>query len=99
MDMSTLEKQNEFDKKKWVDSVNAGRDTCGEYEYCSKCNKAHEYPCATAYDNYASTLVVEEKPVAKTTKVKKTCAKKSTTAKKTTTKKTTAKKTTKKATK
>ena len=102
MDMSTLEKQNEFDKKKWEDSVNAGRDTCGEYDYCAKCNKNHEYPCATAYDAYTS-IVVEEKPVAKTSKVKKTttkksCAKKSTT-KKTTAKKTTAKKTTKKATK
>ena len=97
--MSTLEKQNEFDKKKWVDSVNAGRDTCGEYEYCSKCNKAHEYPCATAYEAYT----VVEKPVAKTSTVKKTTAKKSctkkTTAKKTTTKKSTAKKTTKKSTK
>ena len=94
--MSTLERQNEFDKIKWEDSVKAGRDTCGDYCYCSKCNKSNEYPCAKAYDEY-NTIVVDEKPVAKTSKVKKTCAKKTTT-KKTTTKKTTAKKTTTKKT-
>ena len=105
--MSTLEKQNEFDKKKWEDSCNAGHDTCGEYDYCSKCNKSHEYPCAKAYDEYTSSVVSVETPVAvdnvvkvtkktaaKKTTAKKTCAKKATTTKKTTTKKAT--KTTKK---
>ena len=102
--MSTLEKQNEFDKKKWEDSIAAGRDTCGEYSYCVKCNKSNEYPCAKAYDDYTSVVTVEttesvtvvDKPIKKAT-TKKTCAKKTT--KKTTTKKPSTKKSTKKATK
>jgi len=87
--MSTLEKLNEFDRKKWEDSVNAGRDTCGEYSYCVKCNKSNEYPCAKAYDEY--TTVSEVKKSTKTT------AKKST--KKSTTKKPSSKKSTKKSSK
>ena len=90
--MSTLEKQNEFDKKKWEDSLAAGHDTCGEYDYCAKCNKSHEYPCAKAYDEYTSSVVtVETTPVVEESVV--TVAPKKTCAKKTCTKTATAKKT------
>lgn len=41
-------KQNELDKKKWLDSE-YGEDTCGSYAFCAKCDKAKEYPCANAF--------------------------------------------------
>ena len=45
----TYEKQQEvFDVVKWIDSVNAGCDMCGTYEFCHCCNKALKHPCARA---------------------------------------------------
>ena len=41
-------KQNELDKKKWLDSE-CGEDTCGTYAFCAKCDKTQEYPCARAF--------------------------------------------------
>jgi|GEM_PF-2372440 len=100
-------KQTELDVKKWLDSERAGIDTCGSYEYCAKCDKSLENPCASAYE---ATAAVAAAPKAKRTCTRKTAclepavkvetktATKKTTAKKTTTK-TAAKKTTKKASK
>lgn len=56
--------QAELDVKKWNDAQEQGADTCGSYDYCGKCDKAAEYPCATA-------------KVASETKAKKAPAKKS----------------------
>ena len=44
--------QREFDATKWVDSLIAGVDTCGTYDFCEKCNKSEEMPCAHAYQRY-----------------------------------------------
>lgn len=41
-------KQQELDEKKWNDSQKAGYDTCGTYDYCSKCDKSLENPCDKA---------------------------------------------------
>ena len=44
--------QKEFDVTKWVDSMAIGTDTCGSYEFCEKCNKDEDFPCARAYNRY-----------------------------------------------
>ncbi len=87
-------KQSELDLKKWLDSEQAGSDTCGSYAYCAKCDKSLENPCACAF----AKMETVEAPVKKTT-TRKPCAKKATktvaletTAKKTAAKKTTTKK-------
>ena len=98
--MLTSEKQAKFDKQKWIDSEIAGHDTCGTYDYCAKCNKENEFPCAMAHEDFTNVTdtpaVVEEAPKAP---AKKACATKKSCAKKTTAKKTTAKKTSTKKTK
>ncbi len=40
--------QQKLDNQKWMDSVANHRDMCGEYSYCAYCDKAVEYPCASA---------------------------------------------------
>lgn len=40
--------QDEFDLVKWYDSIVAGEDCCGSYEFCDKCHKDEENPCAHA---------------------------------------------------
>ena len=52
--MSVSKKQSELDLKKWYESENAGYDLCGEFDFCSKCDKAIENPCAAAYEVYHS---------------------------------------------
>ena len=44
--------QEDFDKKKWIDSMVSGEDTCGSYEFCVKCNKEKEFPCARAFSAF-----------------------------------------------
>lgn len=48
--MSISERQSELDVKKWLESENVGHDLCGEFDFCKKCDKNLENPCATAYD-------------------------------------------------
>ena len=40
--------QKEFDERKWNDGMAIGEDTCGTYEFCSKCNRTESEPCARA---------------------------------------------------
>ena len=40
--------QERFDVIKWYDSIVAGCDRCGSYEFCGLCNKEEENPCARA---------------------------------------------------
>ncbi len=40
--------QKKFDDIKWYDSIVAGEDRCGSYEFCEKCNKQEPCPCARA---------------------------------------------------
>ena len=94
--MDYSRKQKQLDSKKWVDSEIKGYDTCGEYDYCSHCDKSEKHPCAHAYETYSAIAKLAKTTTAKTTTAKTT--KKATATKSTTTKKTTCKKTTKKAT-
>lgn len=84
--MTNAERQRQLDEAKWLESEKKGYDVCGEFDYCAKCDKSSENPCATA----------EAATIAKAT-TKKTEAKKATTAKKAPAKKTTTKKTAQKA--
>jgi len=97
--MDYSKKQSQLDVKKWVDSEIKGSDTCGEYKYCSCCNKDAAYPCAYAYDKYSTItkLAKDTKTTSTTAKKSSTTRATSTTAKKSTTTKatsTTAKKST-----
>lgn len=66
--MNKLERQNALDVQKWIDSEQKGYDCCGSYDYCAKCDKQVEYPCAVAYDAFnAKAAKAEKKPVAKKT--------------------------------
>ena len=42
--------QDKFDKIKWYDSIAVGYDCCGDYDFCEKCNKSENYPCARAME-------------------------------------------------
>ena len=66
--MNKVERQNALDVQKWIDSEQKGYDCCGSYEFCSKCDKQVEYPCAVAYDAFnAKTVKAAKKPAAKKT--------------------------------
>lgn len=55
MDFKTI--QSQFDDKKWYDSVLAGEDKCGNYDFCVKCSKSEKYPCARAAHRYENNYV------------------------------------------
>lgn len=57
-----VEFQKKFDVQKWTESEQAGRDKCGEYEFCAKCDKAIENPCAEAH--FASEGVTLKESIA-----------------------------------
>ena len=46
------EKQRYFNEKKWLDSIKNGKDMCGEYDFCCKCDKTKENPCDMAYQAF-----------------------------------------------
>ena len=48
--MTLIQLQNKLSVEKWCASENAGRDLCGEYCFCSLCNKSENTPCAKAYN-------------------------------------------------
>jgi len=56
--MSIEERQKEMDMKKWLKSEELGHDACGEFDYCSHCDKTNTYPCATAFDLFQKSTVV-----------------------------------------
>lgn len=64
-------KQAELDVVKWTDSEN-GVDKCGTYDYCEKCDKEKDFPCARAF--YAKNAPA--KTTAKKSTTTKTTAKK-----------------------
>ena len=64
--MNKSERQNALDVQKWIDSEQKGYDCCGSYDFCSKCDKQVEYPCAVAYD--AFNAKAEKKPAKKAAK-------------------------------
>ncbi len=50
--MDYKSQQADFDNKKWYDSVLVGDDRCGTYDFCVKCDKSEEYPCAKAMERF-----------------------------------------------
>jgi len=63
--------QKRLDEEKWLKSEQAGRDVCGEFEYCKFCDKMHAHPCANAL----SKATKKEKKTCVKTTCKKTCKK------------------------
>ena len=55
--MSLKTEQKKFDDVKWYDSILAGEDRCGSYDFCNKCEKELEYPCARAKQKYETKYV------------------------------------------
>lgn len=55
MDFKT--QQDQFDNRKWYDSILAGEDKCGSYEFCVKCRKTEPYPCARAAHRYENGYI------------------------------------------
>jgi hypothetical protein len=55
MDFKT--QQDQFDNKKWYDSILAGEDKCGSYDFCVKCRKTETYPCARAMYKYENRYI------------------------------------------
>ena len=49
--------QENFDQKKWKDSIIAGEDTCGSYDFCVKCKKAESEPCARAAERFENPYI------------------------------------------
>ena len=52
--MTLKQQQVLFDEIKWFDSIEAGEDRCGSYEFWSSCVKTAQYPCARAAKRQAS---------------------------------------------
>lgn len=82
--------QKRLDEEKWLKSEQAGRDVCGEFEYCKFCDKTQAHPCANAL---SKSVKPAKKACAKKTckkaeekKVEKKCSAKKTTTKKVATK-------------
>ncbi len=55
--MDFKKQQDRFDVIKWYDSIVAGCDMCGTYEFCGACNKDLENPCARAAYKYRKGVV------------------------------------------
>lgn len=49
--------QEEFDNKKWHDSIVAGEDQCGKYDFCVRCVKQERYPCAKAMRRFEGKYI------------------------------------------
>ncbi len=50
--MDFKSQQARFDDIKWYDSIVAGCDRCGSYDFCSVCDKTETEPCARATYRY-----------------------------------------------
>ena len=50
--MKLVDKQKALDEFKWKLSVDIGHDACGEFDYCSVCDKTAQYPCARAFNKF-----------------------------------------------
>lgn len=55
--MNLKNRQKAFDDVKWYDSILAGEDKCGTYEFCVKCDKEEKYPCARAEYKYSTKYI------------------------------------------
>jgi len=81
--MSLTKKQIEIDKMKWEKSEQLGKDACGSFDFCGKCDKSLENPCDKAYSSFKKEVKPAAKPRKKAVKAKEEPAKAKATAKKT----------------
>ena len=44
--------QKTLDADKWYESEKKGRDVCGEFPFCVRCERETAYPCASAYRRF-----------------------------------------------
>ncbi len=65
--MAITKRQKELDIIKWEKSIKMGKDACGTFDFCIKCDKTKENPCDKAYTAF------NKKPTVKKT-VKKSSA-------------------------
>ncbi len=47
--MLVSDKQHELDVIKWNKSQEMGKDACGTFDYCVKCDKSLSNPCENAF--------------------------------------------------
>lgn len=73
--MSLTKKQKEIDKMKWEKSEQLGKDACGSFDFCGKCDKSLENPCDKAYSSFKKDVKPAAKPRKKTVKAKEEPAK------------------------
>ena len=50
--MALTKKQKELDIIKWEKSIALGKDACGTFDYCVKCDKSLENPCDKAFKKF-----------------------------------------------
>ncbi len=68
--MNFKAEQERFDVIKWYDSIVAGEDRCGSYDFCGGCDKTETEPCAraayrlNAKEEWAAEAPPTEEPVA-----------------------------------
>lgn len=55
--MDFKNRQDQFDNVKWYDSVLAGEDKCGTYDFCASCRKDEPYPCARAQHRHKNGYI------------------------------------------
>lgn len=55
--MDYKSEQKRVDDLKWYDSIVAGEDRCGSYDFCVECRKDEAYPCARAEYRYRNGLI------------------------------------------
>ena len=55
--MNFKTEQDQFDKIKWFDSMKAGKDMCGSYEFCGRCKGEWRDPCARAAHRYQNGFI------------------------------------------
>lgn len=73
--MALTKRQKELDELKWAKSEELGRDACGTFDYCEKCNKALENPCDKAYQKlHRKPRTTKKAPAAKPVEAPKTTA-------------------------
>ena len=73
--MSLTKKQKEIDKMKWEKSEQLGKDACGSFDFCGKCDKSLENPCDKAYSSFKKDVKPAAKPRKQTVKAKEEPAK------------------------
>lgn len=74
--MALTKKQKELDVIKWNISCEQGKDACGTFDYCEKCNKNLENPCDKAYKKFNGKKTSEKENEVACAEAPKKCGRK-----------------------